>query len=405
MTDELPIDFLTRPRVLAGREAAELGHSAVDEEHLLLAVTRDELGCVGALGTIGVGRRQLRDFVMFICGVNEARAAQDQLRPYQRTRKREPVDALPPVTTWTPEATDVVRRAIAEAARDDGRVGPAHLLIACPPPPGFGLTPNEMRRALGLTVPVAPERVAHRLPVPRRAGPLVLGGGGERIAAAVRARLATTPPSVVYIGAAYPLRRGLGRWADDWTAAGQLVVDSGLYTRDDAHSEDVCRTIRAADVVFIGSGWPGVLYDNLAGTPALAALVAASDHGAVVAGTSGRANVMGSAAINPYGDDGTEAEPTLGWLADIVVSTHHQNTAEELTNLRRWLWPTITSVVVLLVPQAGAVWVHPGWRQFEPLDPGEHQTGAKWWTSPNAAPIPLDADQAEPPPAVDVGHH
>jgi hypothetical protein len=165
----------------------------------------------------------------------------------------------------------------------------------------------------------------------------------------------------------------------------------------------VCRTIGAADVVLIGSGWPGVLYDNLAGTPALEALVAASDHGAIVAGTSGSANVMGSAAIDPYGDDGTETEPTLAWLADIVVSTHHQNTAEELTNLRRWLWPTITSVIVLLVPQAGAVWVHPGWRQFEQLDAGEHNAGAKWWTSPNAGPIPLDADQAEPPPAVDVG--
>jgi hypothetical protein len=103
MTDELPVDFLARLRVLAGREAAELGHSAVDEEHLLLAVTRDELGCVDALGTIGVGRRQLRDFVMFIGGVNESRAAQDQSRPYQRTRKREPVDALPPVRPGHPK--------------------------------------------------------------------------------------------------------------------------------------------------------------------------------------------------------------------------------------------------------------------------------------------------------------
>jgi Clp amino terminal domain, pathogenicity island component len=403
MADELPVDFLARLRVLAGEEAAELGHRAVDEEHLLLAVTRDELGCADALHTIGVDRRQLRDFVMFICGVNEARAAQDQSRPYQRTRKREPIDALARVTTWTPEATGVVRRATAEAARDDRSVGPAHLLIACSPLPDMSLTTNEMRRAFGVTVPTAPERVTHRLQAPRRVGPLVLGGGGERVAAAVRARFATTPPSIIYIGAAYPLRHGPGRWADDWTAAGQLVADSGLYTRDDAHADDVCRAIRAADVVLIGSGWPAVLYDNLAGTPALEALVAASDHGAVVAGTSGSANAMGNTAINPYGANGTETEPTLGWLTDIVVSTHHQNTAEEITNLRRWLWPTITGLVVLLVPQAGAVWVHPGWRQFEQLDPGEHDTGAKWWTSPNAEPIPLDANQEKPPPALDAG--
>ena len=70
-TDEA-VDFLARLRVLAGREAAELGHPVVDVEHLLLAATRDELGCAEALASIGVDRRQLRDFVMFICGVNEA---------------------------------------------------------------------------------------------------------------------------------------------------------------------------------------------------------------------------------------------------------------------------------------------------------------------------------------------
>jgi hypothetical protein len=273
-TDELPVDFLARVRVLVGREAAELGHSVVDVEHVLLAVTRDELGCFDALRSIGVDRRRLRDFVMFICGVNEARAPQAQSRPYQRTRKREPVDALPPVTTWTPEATDVVRRATAEAARDDQSVGPTHLLIACAPLPGFGPTANEMRRAFGVTVPVAPERVAHRLPIPRRAGPLVLGRGGETVATAVLARLATTRPSIVYVGAAYASRRGPGRRSEEWTAGGHLVIDSGLYTRDDAHSDDVCRTIRAADVVLLGGGRPGVLYDNLAGTPALEALVA-----------------------------------------------------------------------------------------------------------------------------------
>jgi hypothetical protein len=387
-TDE-PIDFLSRLRVLAGRKASELGHSVVGVEHLLLAATRDELGCVGALRSIGVDGRQLRDFVMFICGVNEALIATAQSKPYGRTRKHEPGDALPPVTAWAPEATDVVRHASAEAARDSRPVGPAHLLIACSPLLGYGPTANEIRSAFGVTIPVAPERVAHSLPVPRRAGSLVLGGGGDKVSAAVRARLATTRPSIVYIGAAYPLRRGLGRWSDDWTAGADPVIDSGLYTRDDAHSDEVCRTIRAADVVLIGGGRPGVLYDSLAGTPALEALVDASDHGAVVVGTSGSAHIMGSAAINPYGDDGVETEPTLAWLDDVVVSTHHRDTAEEVPNLRRWLWPTITTGVVLLVPEAGAVWVHPGWRHFEQLDHGTHGTGAKWWTSADAAPVPL----------------
>lgn len=56
---------------------------------------------------------------------------------------------------------------------------------------------------------------------------------------------------------------------------------------------------------------------------------------------------------------------------------------------------TASNTVVLLVPKAGAVWVHPGWRQFEQLDPGDHGTGAKWWTSADAV-FPLDTYQAEP---------
>jgi hypothetical protein len=140
-----------------------------------------------------------------------------------------------------------------------------------------------------------------------------------------------------------------------------------------------------------------VLYDSLAGTPAFEALVAASDHGAVVVGTSGSAQIMGSVAVNPYGDDGVETEPTLAWLAGVAVSTHHRDTAEEVTNLRRWLWPAIKTGVVLLVPEAGAVWVHPGWRQFEQLDPGTHGTGAKWWTGADVAPVPLGSHREAPP--------
>ena len=98
------------------------------------------------------------------------------------------------------------------------------------------------------------------------------------MATAVLARLATTRPSIVYIGAAYPLRPGPGTWSEDWTTGDHIVIDSGLYARDDAHSESVCRTISTADVILLGGGRPGVLYDNLAGTPALEALVAATDH-------------------------------------------------------------------------------------------------------------------------------
>ena len=193
----------------------------------------------------------------------------------------------------------------------------------------------------------------------------------------------------MYIGAGDPLRRGLSTWTHDWTNDGTPVVDSGVYTRDDAHADTACRTIAAADVILIGGGRAGVLYDTLAGTSALDAVVAASDRGAVVVGTSGSSQVMGSRSVNPYGDDGVEPEPTFAWLPEVIVSTHHRDTKEELDNLRRWLWPTVSAGAVLLVPERGAVWVDAGWERFEPLASAEQQTSAKWWTTAHSAPTAL----------------
>jgi hypothetical protein len=126
----------------------------------------------------------------------------------------------------------------------------------------------------------------------------------------------------------------------------------------------------------------------LAGTPALDELIAASDRGALIVGSSSTSMELGAAAIDPYQDHGPALAPTLGWLDSVLVSPHHRGTKDELDNLRDWIWP-LCSLPVLLVPHRGAVLVTPGWTTFDVLDPGEGNRGAWWWTEPNSEPQPV----------------
>src|SRR5579875_2085816 len=64
------------------------------------------------------------------------------------------------------------------------------------------------------------------------------------------------------------------------------LCDSGLANREDARRESVAARLREADLVLITGGSPALLYERTVDTPALAALRAASENGAVVAGCS-----------------------------------------------------------------------------------------------------------------------
>lgn len=379
--------FVARVVALASEEAGELECSVVDAEHLLLAATRPELEGPSLLGAVGLDARKVRDFAIFLSGVNEVLTANIHKRPYRRTAKYRSEPLILP-TGPTIEAARVVADVATEAKRSGKIPGPPHLLAALRGFfVGFGVKGNDLRRALGLPAFHASPDVP-RLPRPQGIGPLVLGGGADDIALRVIDRLRLSDPTVVYLGAGDADHPGPGWMGESWARAGCTVVDAALYHADDAWRDESIAALRGADVVLLGCGQLGALAHTLVGTPALTELIAASDRGAVVVGSSSTSMELGSAAVDPYADDGPTLVPVLGWLDGVVVSTHHRGTVDELDNLRRWIWP-LSNNPVLLLPHQGAVLVHPGWSTFELLDAGEHDRGAWWWTEPEREPRQL----------------
>lgn len=100
------------------------------------------------------------------------------------------------------------------------------------------------------------------------------------------------------------------------------LSDSGLATRDDAYRDAVVDRLAAADLVLITGGSPELLYERTIGTPALAALRAASENGAVIAGCSAGAVVFGAGMVVGKGDD-SRRFPLWGWLPQTLVAPHY----------------------------------------------------------------------------------
>lgn len=102
------------------------------------------------------------------------------------------------------------------------------------------------------------------------------------------------------------------------------MVDSGLDTREDAYRSSVVERIDNADLVLITGGSPLRLHDATGATPALAALRAAHDQGAVIAGCSAGAVVLGSGMVD--GPRGARKTKSLwGWLPSTLVAPHFGN--------------------------------------------------------------------------------
>jgi cyanophycinase len=99
------------------------------------------------------------------------------------------------------------------------------------------------------------------------------------------------------------------------------LEDSGLATRPDAHRNSVADRLAAADLLLITGGSPDLLCERTTGTPALAALQAASDSGAVIAGCSAGAAVIGAGM--PIGKgEGRRPVAFWGWLPRTLVAPH-----------------------------------------------------------------------------------
>jgi hypothetical protein len=177
------------------------------------------------------------------------------------------------------------------------------------------------------------------------------------------------------------------------------VAAAGKLT---THVLDTARGVPAEGVpltleVRVDGGRVKRLHQTLAHSPALAALVAASDRGAVIAGYS-----AGSQALGVGARHGPPVAPSpvhlLGWLANLVIVAHCSGLAmlEELRATMR----AFPGTRGLGIAHAGAVLLPSGWQRIENVVTG-FDDGSVVLDHPDAhphllchTPYPLETDRS-----------
>ncbi|HEY3810212.1 MAG TPA: Type 1 glutamine amidotransferase-like domain-containing protein [Acidimicrobiales bacterium] len=164
------------------------------------------------------------------------------------------------------------------------------------------------------------------------AGPVALVGGAEWTdgctfdaelwEASGRAEVLVLPTAAAY---EHPQRAVdvAGKWfaAMGATARGLMVL-----SRRDAEDPDAVAAVRAARFVYLGGGSPLHLRSVLKDSPVWTALVDAWRDGAVVAGSSAGAMVLGDPMVDPRGGALTLG---LGLIGHLAVLPHYDTWSEE----------------------------------------------------------------------------
>ncbi len=197
-------------------------------------------------------------------------------------------------------------------------------------------------------------------------GTLALVGGGEwrdgcrALDAELLEASGGTEVSVLPTAAAY---EHPGR-AVDWAAAyfdslGATVRPVMVLGRVDAGADENARAIRSSRFVYLGGGSPLHLRSVLKGSPVWEALVEAWRDGAVVAGSSAGAMVLGDPMVDPRGGAFTLG---LGLVENMAVLPHHDAGSAE--RVHRTLALASKGVAVVGLPEQTGVVLSPGspWR-------------------------------------------
>jgi cyanophycinase len=165
-----------------------------------------------------------------------------------------------------------------------------------------------------------------------RPGPLALIGGAEWTdgctfdeglwEASGRSEVVVLPTAAAYehpTRAVDTAREWFGRFGA--TVAGLLVL-----SRRDAMEESAAASLRAARFIYLSGGSPMHLRSVLKDTPAWEAVVEAWRGGAVLAGSSAGAMVLGDSMVDPRGGALTLG---LGLLDRLAVMPHYDTWSEE----------------------------------------------------------------------------
>lgn len=151
-------------------------------------------------------------------------------------------------------------------------------------------------------------------PLPPRPGMVVLVGGtsltDELVVELIRLAGGRQAQVTVIPGGHLEVPRSGERYARAFRRFGVSRVELlPLATRERAQNPAVVTALAAADLIFLGGGREPLLLDLWRGSPVQAALLAARDRGAVVAGMGAGAAVLGAAvAVTRDGEEVTWEE-------------------------------------------------------------------------------------------------
>jgi cyanophycinase len=137
-----------------------------------------------------------------------------------------------------------------------------------------------------------------------------------------RAEVAVLPTAAAY---EHPERAVAvaGKWFAAMGAAARGVM---VLNRRDAENPDFAREVREARFLYLSGGSPLHLRSVLKDSPVWAALVEAWHDGAVVAGSSAGAMVLGDPMVDPRGGALTLG---LGLVGQLAVLPHYDTWSEE----------------------------------------------------------------------------
>lgn len=189
-------------------------------------------------------------------------------------------------------------------------------------------------------------------------------------------------PTAAVTGPAKAANDGVVHFGSLGGDSSQLMV----LGRGEADNEDFIRPVNDTDVVYFTGGSPDHLMEVLRGSRLLEAILAAVEKGAVLAGSSAGAMVMGSYMRRPRSGGWVEA---LGLVPGVVVLPHHENRNPK--EVSRELTADAPAGLTFLGIDArtGCLGRPGGWRVVGSGNVSVYRDG-DWAVYPSGAPLPAD---------------
>ena len=166
-------------------------------------------------------------------------------------------------------------------------------------------------------------------------------------------RVAIIPTAAAYenpqMAASNGIRHFSGLGADAYS------VD--VIQRADAENPRIAAQLDGADVIYFTGGSPEHLHSALTGSPLLDAVVAANNRGAIWAGSSAGAMVLGAVMRRP--SSGSPVSPALNIVPNVMTLPHHERSDPEAA-LSQLSGREYTGLTVLGIDGGSGVLLEPG---------------------------------------------